>query len=211
MEMKSSGLFLPHYRSISEQNVQEIGSLHQNFLLTKCQNFTLIDAKIPKWYIIKKLRKISRDFLCYIHEAASFFSRRKKASYSYSIFHVDLSEYPSSSSMSSSSANYPSNCLTDSDSSSSSDENVESIFSDQYCNYVNIIDFDDSLIKKHIKDDMVRLIHNLIDKAIPVIIDGKLIEVDHDYYSSSEESTNTPIIAINDFQTDSELLPSQNS
>jgi len=130
MEMKSSGLFLPHYRSISEQNVQEIGSLHQNFLLTKCQNFTLIDAKIPKWYIIKKLRKISRDFLCYIHEAASFFSRRKKASYSYSIFHVDLSEYPSSSSMSSSSANYPSNCLTDSDSSSSSDENVESIFSD---------------------------------------------------------------------------------
>ena len=155
--------------SQAPQTTPEIrsGSFFRNFLRLEGRNFSFVDAKLPKWYIVKKLRKISRETLCYVHEATSFFARRKNKSQSLSQFYVDLSEYPSSSSSILSNLSPLSNSLLLS------------------CPYHSdpVRDLNDMLI----------LVNNMIDNAIPLVIDGKPIFVDPSF---SEESSLSSMISM---------------
>ncbi|CAG9805555.1 unnamed protein product [Chironomus riparius] len=80
---------------LSERNVPNIqsSSFYRRFLNWTGANFSEVDAKIPKWYIMKKLRRISYDTLCCLQEATSFFTRRKNKAQSWSNFYVGLDEY----------------------------------------------------------------------------------------------------------------------
>ena len=146
------------------------GSFFRKFLRLNGRNFSLVDAKLPKWYIVRKLRRVSNDTLCYLHEATSFFARRKKKFQSQTQFYVDLSEYPSPCS----------SCLSN-----------PSPLSDSF---LLTCPYRPDPIRDH--HDMLILVNNMIDNAIPLMIDGKPIFVDPSF---SEESSVSSILSINNF------------
>ena len=145
----------------SFSDVYGIGLTQDAFLLSHDAPRAVSDGVLIHMH--KKLKKVSRDTLCSLYEAASFLFRRRKTFISSSRFHIDFND-----------------C-------SSSPSSVSVVLND------NSLSYDDM-----IRNYMTKLVKNMVNNAIPLIVDGEPIHVEVD---SSEDSIDTGILAINNLQS----------